>query len=193
VSIDFNVGVVRNFTAEAFVHEVRRRVVDLTGAADSQVTAKAWALSSDFGAQAPGMSEGMESLLCGPDYPDRWIELSIEPKAQAYVSVMSLEDPARRHADLETSPVWRNPSSVVLAIAAVIAGADVGGGDFDSNIDRILGERVSEPNLLTDRLRTAARSGEDFESVSRRMLRATPAFATWSVLEVEQRLLRNGD
>jgi hypothetical protein len=179
MSIDFNVGIAREFTVEALVNQVRRRLHELTGGSDSGMTAVVWLSPSDYSSGALGLTDGFEAVMCGPRHPDRWIRLSRAPEALVDISVVSSEGPTG-NVDLEATAEWRTPSSVVVAIAAVIAGADVGGGEFDANVDRILGERVASPQGLTDRLRLRTHVQLDFEAASRELLNATPGFPDWA-------------
>jgi hypothetical protein len=90
-------------------------------------------------------------------------------------------------AHFEATASWRTASSVVVAISVVMAAVDLGNGEFDSNVDRILGQPVASPTELLERLRLKEPCG-DFEEASRQILLRTPGYGDWPVLHLDHHL-----
>jgi hypothetical protein len=173
VAIDFKADLRQPFGLRAFVRLTSRNLGVLLGC---DPPALAFDIESwlDNESPPPWDSEDPTDLSVGPGAAHPWLTLSIGSATEAYVSWTD--------EDVESEPVFRNPTSVVLAIAAIAAAADLGDGvwhDLEPPFP-LVAEGPSTPEAVMDQLRVR-RAGKDVEAASREVLRRSPRFVDWVI------------
>jgi hypothetical protein len=122
----------------------------------------------------PGDTEDPTDLTAGPGAAQPMLTLSSSSETQAYVWWSDEE--------VVSEGVYRNPTSVVLAIAAIAAAVELGDGvwhDLEPPLP-LVAEGPSTPEAVIDLLRVR-RAGKDLEAASREVLRRSPRFVDWVV------------
>ena len=181
MSIDFNATLQFDVNLGDLDRETGRLLARLTASSAPFLRLTLWPEFDSFGTGDPGIQTGLDAWHMGSRNPDRWFRFAGEPNVLVDGSTQSWEEDGDFVTHFEVTASWRTAASVVVAIAVLLAAAELGRGTFDANIEQVSDGQATSPADLVERLRLTEPRG-DFEEAARVLLSRTPGFAAWSAL-----------
>ncbi len=183
MSIDFEARIVEPLELAALWSATKRNFLALTGSRSDSLDLQVAVDTLEGGGTLAGPSNPNQTIG-GPSTADYAADLSVPDVANVWLMIGHFIGPLVPDPDdpyLVTATASRSASSVVLAIAVIVAAADLGKGEVDIRFpaDLVRGS-PSSPAEIIGMLRVEHES-DDLNTASMAVLRNSPRFANSSM------------